>query len=178
MIDELKDDDVVEDETEEDDEYSDAGGGLAATLRQQPSGGGSPAGGGAPRHGGGGIAFDVTLEAGPGPIKATMRQPSLGAGGRPAAAAVLETTMRQQPSSGSVAAAAAVPSTSAMGSTLPAGASTTLNVPAQIFDQGTPLSNKVDKLRAHLVNQLGGPAAFSRVYDYVSREESGEQQSG
>ena len=54
----------------------------------------------------------------------------------------------------------------------------TLTVPAQLFGAGTPLSNKVDKLRAHLVDKLGSVGAFERVYDYVSREESGEHLSG
>ena len=51
-------------------------------------------------------------------------------------------------------------------------------MPAQLFGAGTPLSDKVLRLRTHLVEQLGGQSAFDRVYKYVSREESGEQQSG
>ena len=54
----------------------------------------------------------------------------------------------------------------------------TLTVPAQLFGAGTPLSNKVSKLRSHLIEQMGSEGAFARVYDYVSREESGEQQAG
>ncbi len=54
----------------------------------------------------------------------------------------------------------------------------TLNVPAQLFGVGRPLSSKVERLRAHLQEKLGSRAAFERVFDFVSREESGEQQSG
>ena len=57
-------------------------------------------------------------------------------------------------------------------------ASTTLNVPAQLFGVGRPLANKVERLRSHLEDKLGGKEAFDRVYEYVGREESGEHQSG
>ena len=54
----------------------------------------------------------------------------------------------------------------------------TLTMPAQLFGAGTPLSKKVQKLRSHLVEQLGGQATFDRIYGYVLREESGEHLSG
>jgi len=56
--------------------------------------------------------------------------------------------------------------------------STALNVPAQLFGVGRPLSSKVERLRTHLEEKLGSKEAFERVFDYVSREESGAQESG
>ena len=104
------------------------------------------------RHGG--IRFDVTLDSNP---KANKRP------GR------LQEDARSEAASEPARAAAA-----------PAGcdASATLSVPAQLFGVGRPLASKVERLRAHLEEKLGSRAAFNRVYDYVSREESGEQQSG
>ena len=59
-----------------------------------------------------------------------------------------------------------------------ADAAATLNVPAHLFGLGRPLSSKVERLRAHLQEKLGSQAAFERVFDFVSREESGVQQIG
>ena len=61
---------------------------------------------------------------------------------------------------------------------LEAAAALTSTVPSELFGANTPLSSKVVTLRRHLESKLGGREAFERVYDYVSREESGEQQSG
>ena len=120
----------------------------------------------AARGGSGGIAFDVTLEAprgggggGGGALGATRKSASVA--GRP------------KPFDAAAAAAPRPPPTA------PSEPQTqTLTVPAQLFGQGTPLSSKVHKLRAHLVEQLGGQVNFDRVYEYVSREESGAGQSG
>ena len=102
----------------------------------------------------GGIAFDVTLDA---PASKAMRASQKAASGKRAPEA---------------------PAPETPGARTPESASNTLTVPAQLFGAGTPLSDKVLRLRTHLVEQLGGQSAFDRVYKYVSREESGEQQSG
>jgi hypothetical protein len=109
----------------------------------------------------GGIAFDVTLKAGPKATKPPARNMPPPEGERRAA---VEPPRPPAP---------ATPSASEMGS-----AAATLTVPAQLFGAGTPLSNKVQKLRSHLIDKLGGQGPFDKVYDYVSREESGEQQAG
>jgi len=100
------------------------------------------------RHGG--IKFDVTLESQPKSVKRTTR-----------------------PAEHTAAPAAPTPVAD-----ISVEASTTLNVPAQLFGVGRPLSSKVERLRGHLKEKLGSEEAFARVYDYVSREESGSQQSG
>jgi len=101
------------------------------------------------RHGG--IKFDVTLNSNP--KTSTKRAPP----GR-----LAEPTSAPTPA----------------GADVSGSVSTTLNVPAQLFGVGRPLSSKVEQLRAHLEKTLGSKDAFLRVYDYVSREESGAQQSG
>ena len=118
---------------------------------------------GAARGASGGIAFDVTLDA-PTAAARGLRQTQKPSYGRRAA----EPPPPPPPPTAPPATRGAVPE----------GAAATLTVPAQLFGAGTPLSSKVQKLRDHLVEQLGGKAHFERVYDYVAREESGAQQSG
>ena len=104
------------------------------------------------RHGSGGIQFEVTLEKGAKPFKPPPRQAA-------------ESRRSEPPHE-----AAAAPNAP--------DASATLSVPAQLFGVGRPLASKIEKLRAHLEEKLGSREAFERVYDYVSREERSEQQSG
>uniref|UniRef100_A0A7S2GBD7 non-specific serine/threonine protein kinase n=1 Tax=Haptolina brevifila TaxID=156173 RepID=A0A7S2GBD7_9EUKA len=193
LIDE--DDAEIEDDVEEEieDDVEDAGSALAATLRVGSASGGQSASGfertvrvgaapadmrsslrwdcgslqgmpateasstmdgsdGGRRHGG--IKFDVTLESGSKALKPPARQALDG---------------RREPAQEAGTAGLAGAS---------GDASTTLSVPAQLFGVGRPLASKVDKLRAHLEDKLGSRQAFERVYDYVSREEKSEQQSG
>eukprot|EP00965_Chrysotila_dentata_P111937 3701848-Pleurochrysis_carterae.AAC.1 len=51
-------------------------------------------------------------------------------------------------------------------------------MPSDLFPAGSSLMSKVEMLRMHLEERLGGPDAFARVYDFVCREEAGDQQSG
>ena len=45
----------------------------------------------------------------------------------------------------------------------------------QLLSEAPTLSSKIETLRLHLEERLGGCAALQRVYDYCCREENGVQ---
>ena len=48
----------------------------------------------------------------------------------------------------------------------------------QLLSEAPTLSSKIETLRLHLEERLGGCAALRRVYDYCCREENGVQEDG
>ena len=48
----------------------------------------------------------------------------------------------------------------------------------QLLSEAPTLSSKIETLRQHLEERLGGCAALQRVYDYCCREENGVQEDG
>jgi len=58
------------------------------------------------------------------------------------------------------------------------GQASRAELPTHLFSGGSSLSSKVETLRMHLEQNLGGQAALQKVLSYVVREESGEQREG